>query len=128
MPSKKKKNVSQRSTQARLPYTVSKRKKDESFEVSRSKRAKPYVVVSDSDDSSSVQNDDDDENKSSQIGALDSSVTAWSDEDDDDSDTGSVIVVDSGPIVMAAATVAAPNTNLDKLFKEVIPIEVRSVF
>ncbi|TGO31904.1 hypothetical protein BHYA_0383g00040 [Botrytis hyacinthi] len=124
MPTKKKKNVSQRSTQTRLPYTVSKRKKDESFEVSRSKRPKAYVVVSDSDDSSSVENDDDDDNRSSQIGALDSSVTAWSDEDGDDSDTGSVIVVDSGPIAMAAATVAAPNTNLDKLFKEVIPIEV----
>ncbi|TGO20327.1 hypothetical protein BPAE_0309g00040 [Botrytis paeoniae] len=103
MPTKKKKNVSQRSNQTRLPYTVSKRKKDESFEVSRSKRAKAYLVISDSDESSLVENDDDDDNKSSQIGAPDSSVTAWSDEDDDDSDTGSAmdntveVIADSRP-------------------------------
>ncbi|KAF7894650.1 uncharacterized protein EAF01_010100 [Botrytis porri] len=130
MPTKKKKIISQRSTQTRLPYAVSKRKKDESFEVSRSKRAKAYSVISDSDESSSVENDDDD-NKSSQIGAVDSSVTAWSDEEDNDSDTGSVIVVDSGPIAVeakgateAAAQVAPPDSNLDRLFRKVIPIEV----
>ncbi|KAF7959187.1 hypothetical protein EAE96_002702 [Botrytis aclada] len=127
MPTKKKKNVSKQSTQTRLPYAVSKRKKDESFEVSRSKRAKAYLVISDSDESSSVENDDDEDKQSFQTGALDSSVTAWSDEDDDGSDTGSVIVVDSGPIAVEArgeAVVAAPNSNLDSLFKEVIPVEV----
>lgn len=132
MPTKKKKNVPRLSNPTRLPYAVSKRKKDESFEISRSKRAKAYLEISESDESSWVENEADDDNKSSQIDALDSSLTTWSDEDDDDSDTGSVIVVDSRPLAVeakgeegAAATVAAPNSNLDKLFKGVIPTEVR---
>ncbi|TEY36652.1 hypothetical protein BOTCAL_0545g00040 [Botryotinia calthae] len=132
MPTKKKKNDPQRSTQTRLPYAVSKRKKDESFEISQSKRAKAYLEISESDESSWVENEADNDNKSSPIDTLDSSLTAWSDEEDeDDSDTGSVIVVDSRPLAVeakgeagAAATVAAPNTNLDELFKGAIPIEV----
>lgn len=125
MPVKKKKNIPDRTTQTKLPYTVSKRQKDESFEVSPNKRLKNHVVISDSDESSSTKSGDDDEG--SQTGSVNNSfTTARSDTSDDDSDTGSCIVVDS-QFVAATVEDNAKRAKLDKQFKE-LPTEVRFYF
>ncbi|KAJ8069790.1 hypothetical protein OCU04_000206 [Sclerotinia nivalis] len=113
MPTKKKKIASRQAIQTKLPYTISKRKTDESFQVPPTKRAKNYIEISNSDD------DDED----SQTDAASSSfTTARSDDDGDDSDTGSVIIVDSRPLALTAEVVAQ-SVKLDELIKK-IPTEV----
>lgn len=115
MPTKRKKIASRQAIQTKLPYTLSKRKTDESFQVPQTKRAKNYIEISDSDD------DDED----SQIDAANSSFTTdgRDDDDGDESDTGSVIIVDSRPPALTAEVVAR-SVKLDELIKKV-PTEVR---
>ncbi|QSZ35260.1 hypothetical protein DSL72_008129 [Monilinia vaccinii-corymbosi] len=104
-----------------LPFTVSKRKKDESLDVSPSKRNKNHVTISDSDDSSSTESRDGDEDY--QIDAVNSSfTTAQKDDDKSDSDAGSVIIVETRPVTVGKKAVAQ-NRTLDKLIRE-IPTEV----
>ncbi|KAB8302162.1 hypothetical protein EYC80_005609 [Monilinia laxa] len=122
MLSRKKKTARRQDTYKKLPFTTSKRKKDESFSVSPSKRSKNYIIISDSDSSSSSTESDEDEDNY-QIDSTDSSsITLQDDENNSDSDTGSVIIVGQRPAA-AGKKVAAQNRNLDDLMKR-IPIEV----
>ncbi|ESZ96283.1 hypothetical protein SBOR_3338 [Sclerotinia borealis F-4128] len=120
---KKKKTLLRREPRMTMPFAVSKRKQNESFEVSPPKRAKNnYIIISDSDDSSSAETDDDD-NEDYHIEKAKSSTTATqADDNDSDSDTGSCIIVDSRPIA-GKEEVVTQGRKLDDLFKK-IPIEV----